>query len=354
MMIGRGGTVTSDNYIVLLLGTGLAILGACTTLSGKGHNKELLVTSNQKFAGSAMFLGLLLLANACPSLAQAIPTLRSVDAIETNASSSTASSAIIAATDPGSAADTETAAATPNAVGAAAGSAAASTAPEGDWHFAVSPYLWLPGVHGSVGDPNGGQIPFSASAGDLLSHFRIGLMGVIEPRYKRIVMPLDIFWIRLGDDRALPNSPNQGVANLHMTEFFLTQKLGYRVIDNERVKIDALAGFRYWHFGESASFTDNTLNFTGSQNWVDPLVGGRITGILTPKVELTVGGDVGGWGAGAQIDYQFFGALGYRIKPALVLQAGYRYLYFDYRKSSGFFVDNTTDGAFFGVTITLK
>jgi len=179
-------------------------------------------------------------------------------------------------------------------------------------------------------------------------------MGVIEPRYKRIVMPLDIFWIRLGDDRALPNSPNQGVVNLHMTEFFLTQKVGYRVIDNERLKIDALAGFRYWHFGESASFTNNNLNFTGSQNWVDPLVGGRITGILTPKVELTIGGDVGGWGAGSQIDYQIFGALGYRIKPALVLQAGYRYLYFDYRKSSGFFVDNTTDGAFFGVTINLK
>jgi len=38
----------------------------------------------------------------------------------------------------------------------------------------------------------------------------------------------------------------------------------------------------------------------------------------------------------------------------LALQAGYRYLYFDYRKSSGFFVDNTTSGVFFGVTITLK
>jgi len=218
----------------------------------------------------------------------------------------------------------------------------------------VSPYLWLPGVHGSIADANGGQIPFSASAGDLLSHFRIGLMGVIEPRYKRIVMPLDIFWIRLGDDRALPNSPSQGVANLHMTEFFLTQKLGYRVIDTERLKIDGLAGFRYWHFGERASFTNNTLNFTGSQNWVDPLVGGRITGILTPKVEVTIGGDVGGWGAGSQIDYQVFGLLGYRIKPALALEAGYRYLYFDYRRASGAFLDNTTSGVVFGVTLTLN
>jgi hypothetical protein len=344
-------TVTFDNYIRQTLGTGLPVSGVCSTLSGEGQYKELLVTLNQKFSVSAMFLGLLLLADACPSRAQAIPPLRSIEVIETNASSSTDSMPNPAATAPAPAVAAESAAATPSNGAAAATAAAAS---EGDWHFAVSPYLWLPGVHGSIGDPNGGQIPFSASAGDLLSHFRIGLMGVVEPRYKRIVMPLDIFWIRLGDDRALPNSPNQGVVNLHMTEFFLTQKLGYRVIDNERVKIDALAGFRYWHFGERASFTTNTLNFTGSQNWVDPLVGGRITGILTPKVELTIGGDVGGWGAGSQIDYQIFGALGYRIKPALALQAGYRYLYFDYRKFSGFFVDNTTSGVFFGVTITLK
>jgi hypothetical protein len=307
--------------------------------------------TNQKFAVSAVFLGLLLLANARPSRAQAIPPLRGDDVVENAPSSSTATAVNVAVTDPAASSEPVPAAATPAGASAAA---ATSTAPEGDWHFAVSPYLWLPGVHGSIGDPNGGQIPFSASAGDLLSHFRIGLMGVIEPRYKRIVMPLDIFWIRLGDDRALPNSPNQGVANLHMTEFFLTQKVGYRVIDNERLKIDALAGFRYWYFGERASFTTNTLNFSGVQSWVDPLVGGRITGILTPKVELTVGGDVGGWGAGSQIDYQIFGALGYRIKPALALQAGYRYLYFDYRRASGFFVDNTTSGVFFGVTITLK
>jgi hypothetical protein len=306
------------------------------------------LSANQKFAVSAIFLGLLLLANVCPSRAQAIPPLRGDDVVENASSGPTAAAASVAATGPATPSD---AAAAP---GGGALAADTSTAPESDWHFAVSPYLWLPGVHGSIGDPNGGQIPFSASAGDLLSHFRIGLMGVIEPRYKRIVMPLDIFWIRLGDDRALPNSPNQGVANLHMTEFFLTQKLGYRVIDTDRLKIDALAGFRYWHFGERASFTTNTLNFTGSQNWVDPLVGGRITGILTPKIELTIGGDVGGWGAASQIDYQIFGALGYRIKPALALQAGYRYLYFDYRKSSGFFVDNTTSGVFFGVTITLK
>jgi hypothetical protein len=306
------------------------------------------VTSNRKFTVSAIFLGLLL-ANVRPSHAQASPPPRSVAVLDNTASSSTASVANVAVTNPATPSDAEPAAPTPSD-----GATATSAASESDWHFTVSPYLWFPGVHGNIAGPNGGEFGFSASPGDMLSHVRIGLMGVVEPRYKRIVMPLDIMWIRLGSDRALPRTPGQGVANLRATEFILTQKLGYRLIDSEKVKIDALAGFRYWYFGESLSFTTNTLNFSASQNWVDPLVGGRITGILTPKVEVTVGGDVGGWGVASQIDYQTFGLLGYRIKPALALQAGYRYLYFDKRRASGTYLDVATSGVLFGVSITLK
>ncbi|MGC1625726.1 MAG: hypothetical protein WA735_02615 [Candidatus Acidiferrales bacterium] len=303
--------------------------------------------STQKLAAIAVFVGLLSLEIAYPCRAQATPPQRNADVAETNDSSSIAAAANLASADQPTGSAVEPASASPTF-------AADSTASDSNWHFAVTPYLWFAGAHGNVGGPNGREVGFSASPGDLLSHFRIGLMGVVEPRYKRIVMPLDIFWIRLGSDRALPNTPGQGVANLRATEFFLTQKVGYRVIDQEKIKIDALAGFRYWHFGQSVSFTTNTLNFSGSQNWVDPVVGGRITGILTPKFTVNIGGDVGGWGAASQIDYQIFGAVGYRIKPAIALQVGYRYLYFDYRKSSGLYFNAATSGVVAGVSITLK
>jgi hypothetical protein len=305
------------------------------------------VNLTQKLAASAIFVALLLLAIAYPCRAQATPPQRGTDVLETNESSSTATTANLATTDQPAASGVAPAATVPDAT-------AASTPSDSNWHFVVAPYLWFPGVHGSIGGPNGEQVGFKASPGDLLSHFRFGLMGVAEPSYKRVVMPLDIMWIRFGQDRALPNTPSQGVANLKAQEFILTQKVGYRVIDQEKIKIDALAGFRYWHFHESVRFTTNTLNFSASQNWVDPVVGGRITGILTPKFEVTIGGDVGGWGTGSQIDYQVFGLLGYRIKPAWSLQAGYRYLYFDYRRSTGSFIDTATSGVIFGVSITLK
>ncbi len=226
--------------------------------------------------------------------------------------------------------------------------------PTSDWHFAVSPYLWLPGVHGTVG-AKGHEASIHASPGDLLSHFRFGLMGLVDTRYKRIVMPVDMMWIRLGDNRALPLTDEVLNAQVKGQEFILTPKIGYRLVDSEIVKIDALTGFRYWHFGESLrlSTSDNSVKFSSSQNWVDPVVGGRILANLSPKVSVSIGGDVGGWNTGSLLDYQIAGILGYRIKPAVVLQAGYRYLSVDYR-NSGTTINVVTSGVLFGATITLK
>jgi len=226
--------------------------------------------------------------------------------------------------------------------------------PTSDWHFAVSPYLWLPGVHGTVG-AFGHAVGVHATPGDLLSNFRFGLMGLFDTRYKRIVLPVDMMWIRLADSRGLPLTDEEVSANLKGSEFILTPKIGYRVIDTEMIKVDGLVGFRYWHFGQSVKFnpSETGLNFSASQNWVDPIVGGRILANLSPKVSVSIGGDVGGWGTGSQLDYQFAGLLGYRIKPAVVLQAGYRYLSVDYR-SGGTIINLITSGAILGATITLK
>jgi hypothetical protein len=227
--------------------------------------------------------------------------------------------------------------------------------PVSDWHCDVSPYLWFPGVHGTIGTL-GRDVSVHATPGDLLSNFRFGLMGVVEPSYKRIVVPLDLVWVRLEDDKALP-FPNLMVnkAKLKGSEFILTPKVGYRLVDSRIVKIDALTGLRYWHFSENLKFVPSNLNlnFSNSQNWVDPLVGGRILANLSPKISVSIGGDVGGWNTGSVLDYQIAGVLGYRIKPAVVLQAGYRYLAVDYRKG-GTTINTVTSGVLFGATITLK
>jgi len=233
-----------------------------------------------------------------------------------------------------------------------------STSPTGDdgeWHVDTSPYIWIPGVHGTIG-ALGLNSSVHATPLDLISNFRFGLMGTVEVRRNRLLLPLDLMWVRLGDSKALPFPSLEATqADVKAGELILTPKVGVRLLDQERAKIDALAGIRYWHFSENVRFvpSDLNINFSASQDWVDPVVGGRITGGLTPKIVMIVFGDVGGWGTGSQLDYQFGGILGYKIKPNWTMQAGYRYLFVNYR-NGGTTIQMVTSGALIGINFTLK
>jgi len=291
-------------------------------------------------------LSLLLLVAAAPCRAQATDSADDANLLKT---SGTNASAVTPAAVIGQPLVADSAGADPPQGGTAN--------PDDAWHFAVSPYLWFPGMHGTATGPNGHGLSFRASPGDLLSHFRIGLMGTAEANHKRFVVTGDVLWVRLGDEKSIP-LPGLGAtsANMKASEFFLTPKVGVRVIDEERFKITALTGARYWHLGESLNFNPSLLgiNFSGSQNFVDPLVGGRIEAGLTEKIVVNVLGDVGGWGTGSQLEYQWAGMAGYRVNAAWTLQAGYRYLYVDKHSSRGVVFNATSAGVVFGITLNLK
>ena len=228
----------------------------------------------------------------------------------------------------------------------------------GDWQVSVSPYLWLPGVHGTVGAFDR-DASVSASPIDLLSHFRFGLMGAADARWKRLVLPLDLVWGRFADDKALPRlGLGATTADVKVSMLLLTPKVGVRLLDEPKIKCDFLTGVRYWHLGQNLHFSPSALNlnFSASQNWVDPLVGGRIESLLSSKFVATIFGDVGGWGTGSQLEYQVGGVLGYKLKETATLQVGYRYLAVDYRAGgvSRPVFDAHLSGVVLGVTFDLK
>jgi hypothetical protein len=228
--------------------------------------------------------------------------------------------------------------------------AQSTTAPADKWHVSVSPYLWLTGVHGIAGGDQR-TVSVHASPADLLSNFRFGLMGTTEVSRSRFVAPIDMIWARLGDDKALPPTALGATsADFKADLFILTPKIGYRVIDHRKIRIDALTGFRYWHLGQNLGFNPSRLglNFKASQNWVDPLVGGRIEVPLSPKLAVNIFGDVGGWGTGSQLEYQIGGILTYKWKPKWAFGAGWRYLDVNYRSTAIY------DAAMSGVVIGIK
>ena len=224
------------------------------------------------------------------------------------------------------------------------------------WHFSISPYLWFAGNRGTVG-ALGRDARVRASAGDLLSHLDLGLMGAAEARYNRFVLTGDMLWIRVSDSKALPFAGLGATsADVRVGQFLWTSKFGYRVIDGKKFKADANIGVRYWHLGEKLNFNPSPLgiNFNRSQNWADILIGGRVQLPMGKKTVIDLTGDVGGWNASAKLDYQFATLLGYKLCPKWTLWAGYRYLFVDYRPTNLSIYNTTTSGALLGISYTFK
>lgn len=228
-------------------------------------------------------------------------------------------------------------------------------ADDSGWHWAVSPYLWFPGISGTIG-ALGHDASVHASPGDVLSNFHIGLMGAVEARKNRFVMPIDFIWVKLEADKGLPFDNDLTSIQVKVTETILTPKVGYRIVDHEKIKIDAVVGFRYWHLGQNLSFQPSGIlsNFSPSANWVDGVAGGKIQMALSQKTVATIFGDAGG--GGAALDYQAGGLLGYRLGRKAILEAGWRYLYANYRTNPPalFVFDAHESGALIGVTFNLK
>jgi hypothetical protein len=228
-----------------------------------------------------------------------------------------------------------------------------SADPDDGWHIGITPYLWFAGMHGTAG-ALGYDAGFRASFADIFKYLNIGLMGAVEPQYKRFSMPLDFMWMKLSDDKGSPFEIGPTSVKIKATQTLITPKIAYRLVDQEKIKVDGNVGIRYWHLGTSLTFEPPGVLGTPSQsvNWVDVVAGGRIQVPLSPKVMATVLGDAGG--GGANLDYQVGGFLGYKLKKNLILQAGYRYLDVNYRPSSSFVYDTATSGVLLGVTFYVK
>lgn len=202
----------------------------------------------------------------------------------------------------------------------------------------------------------GRDVSVHQSTWDLLSHFNGGLMGAMDARYNRFVLNGDLLWLRLSDGRALPFTGLGAVsADVRVGELVWTSKIGYRLINSEKLKADANVGARFWHLGQSLSFNPSFLglNISPSQNWADIVVGGRVEMPLGPKASVIALGDVGGWNATAKLDYQFAGLLNYKVSPKWALALGYRYLFVDYRSGNAIY-NMVTPGAILGITYTFK
>lgn len=228
--------------------------------------------------------------------------------------------------------------------------------PDAGWHFAFTPYIWFAGMHGTVG-LDGHESSVDASFGDIANYLNLGAMGSFEARYNRVIIPVDFIWLKLSDEKGLPQTDDYDSIKTTLKESILTPKIGYRITDGKKIKVDALFGLRYWHMNNELIGVvggNKVASVSASTDWVDGVAGGRILLAVSPKAFLVIAGDAGG--GSARSDYQVGGGLGYQISRKWVLMAGYRYLSLNYRPNGPrqFVDDVIMPGLIVGATYNFK
>lgn len=199
----------------------------------------------------------------------------------------------------------------------------------------ATPYLWLPWTSISV-HPSNSRIQSASNTidpGQLISHLTwVPFMGEIEFRYGPYGVIADYIHAPLkagvSAKGVLFNDATGGLGIDTGSAMFL-----YRVMADPIQHIDVGAGVRAWGLGGNIALNQRLLQSAVVSNglsWADPMLAARYHRDLGNSFGATAYADVGGFGAGANVDWQIIALIDYTVASWLDLHAGFRTLNFDY------------------------
>ena len=216
---------------------------------------------------------------------------------------------------------------------AASPAAAAESGEEKDWHFHVTPYVWMASLEGDAAVIAGlPEVEVDASFSDILENTDFTLMGIAELRYKRVGVAVDMVSLKLTMDERTPGQLYNGV-RVKSETFFTTAAAFYRFIAEERGTLDVYAGARLWRIDSSFEFRPGALakrRASDDDVWADPILGARGNIQLAGPLSFSANADLGGFGAASDLTWQLMGSLDYSMSDWFTLRVGYRHLDVDY------------------------
>jgi hypothetical protein len=218
---------------------------------------------------------------------------------------------------------------------------------DNEWHYSVTPYMWLTGL---VGDVGVGRLSSSVdlSPSDILHKLEFGIMGEAEARKGQYLIAVDAIYAKLGDARAFAIRGDTGGLALTQHETIIQPVGGYTIGDSTW-SVDFLLGMRYWNLSTSLDVTGTRLSNERSmtQQWVDATGGFRFHWMPIEKFRFVAAGD--GGGGGSRDTWQAYSSLGYDVSTRWSAALAYRVLAVDYDRNN-FLFDTRTKGFVVGAT----
>jgi hypothetical protein len=236
----------------------------------------------------------------------------------------------------------------------AAAPAAQSDAGDGETAIQITPYVWASSFGGTI-RPGSGQRNFRVKKGfgELLEDVDAAFFISGLVKHGRLIAVAD--FTHTGSSRdgriptgnpALPTAPARGTLRQTST----TALVGYRVVDQDDVSLDLLAGGRAWWIRPKVAVPILSLSAKANANFVDPIVATRLNVKTSSRSSLLFYGDMGGFGVGSEMTGQAVATANLRITRSIWLSGGYRYLLVDYKARKAR-ADVSLGGPIFGATL---
>lgn len=225
--------------------------------------------------------------------------------------------------------------------------------PSPSWEVSLASYVWASGMRGTVATlPPAPPVGINIGFDKVLQNLDGGIMGAGELRHGRYIFAADVIYAKLSAS-VNPKGPGFTSASIETSSFVGTFLAGYRVVDDARLTVDAMAGIRATSVWTEVSTTSLVpiLNITKgeSEAWVDPIVGGKVRYAFADDWYLTGWGFVGGFGVSSKLTWDLFAGVGYQINHRYSVVGGYRALGIDY-VSNGYRYDIIQHGPIVALT----
>lgn len=204
---------------------------------------------------------------------------------------------------------------------------------------------WLPEVHGSA-TVRGVESSVNVTTRKLfegIDDLNFIFSGRVEADAGRWGLLAEGLYVNLAGNREFVGGRIDSSAGFEnaIVDTALTYDI-FEPADADGMSAELLAGARYWLIGGDVSVTGprgNSIRASGTRQWVDPIIGGRIAAPLTDDLLMRLRADVGGFGAASDFTWNVEAVGEYKCSDCCGIQLGYRVLDVDYSRGDGFAYD---------------
>jgi hypothetical protein len=224
-----------------------------------------------------------------------------------------------------------------------------ASAEEGEWSFTLAPYAWMSGISGDVATlPPLPPSSIDESFSDILDDLEGAFFVYGEARKDRFFIMTDLVYTNVSSSDSYGSGGFLNV-DLDQENFLLGAAAGYAVIKEPDYSLDLFGGARYWSIDSDLTLTGPVArrSVSHSEDWLDPIVGARFAVPLSEDWYFQLSTTVGGFGVGADLEWDLFSTVRYRLNDWAWVGFGYRYLSVDY-DHGGFLYDVDQQGPVLG------